>query len=206
VIPLAWDFGDVELGASSSVFLTISNTGSSDLIVDGLDFATGSDPEIALESPPALPLAIEPENSVNIEIVFTPSVEDCYLAGLEISSDDADEPVVTVNLSGCGVPVEIPPSEQIEAIIAFIEGGNLVGTGEQPDKKIEVLLHMVGSVSDLIAAEDLDKACQQLSVILRKCDGLDTPPDFVQDAEGSEGATEELAEMIENLMEDLGCE
>ena len=183
--------------------MTISNTGNGDLTVDDLDFATGSDPEIELESPPTLPLVIAPEDSVDIEAVFTPSDEECYLAGLEISSDDADEPVVTVNLSGCGVPVEIPPSEQIAAIIEFIGGGNLVGTGGQPDKKIEVLLHMVGSVSDLIIAEDLEKACQQLSIVLQKCDGESPPADFVQDV--VEGATEELEGMIEELMEDLGC-
>ena len=61
---------------------------------------------------------------------------------------------------------------------------------------------MIGSAGDL---EDLDKACQQLSIVLRKCDGLSPPPDFVEDAEGTEGATAELAEMIEDLMEDLGC-
>ena len=204
VIPLAWDFGDVELGASSSVIVTIDNTGNGDLTVDGLGFATGSDPEIELLSPPTLPLVIAPEDSVDIEVVFTPSSdEECYLAGLEISSDDADEGVVTVNLSGCGVPVEIPPSEQIEAIIALIEGGDVAGTGGQPDKKIEVLVNMVEAVGDLIAAEDLEKACQQLSIVLQKCDGESPPADFVQDV--VEGATEELEGMIEELMEDLGC-
>jgi hypothetical protein len=102
-------------------------------------------------------------------------------------------------------------SERMVAIVQFIissqEDESLVGLGEQPDNKIDVLVNMVVAVGDLILinAGDLEKACQQLSIILLKCDGQDSPPDFVQDGENTEGATAELAEMIENLMEDLGC-
>jgi hypothetical protein len=205
---LTWEFGEVKLETSRSMSLTISNTGNDDLIISTLDFTTQST-EFEIESPPLLPLEIAPEGSVEIEVVFTPSAEECYSADLEIKSNDADEPVVTVNLSGCGVITEPTPSEQIADIIAFIrdsqEDESLVGTGGQPDKKIDVLVDMIGSISDLIFAEDFDKACPQLSVILRKCDGDDTPADFVQDGDQS-GATAELASMIQDLMEDLGCE
>lgn len=199
------------MGTSRSVFLTISNTGNSDLTVNSLNFTPESSADFAIPSPPSLPLplTIVPGGDVDIEVVFTPLAEQCDWADLEISSDGADEPVVTVELDGCGVVTEIPPSQQIAEIVEFIleseQNGVLVGLGGQPDNKIDVLVDMIGAVGDLINAGDLDKACQQLSIILRKCDGQSPPSDFVQDVSNS-GATEELAGMIQELMEDLGCE
>ena len=100
------------------------------------------------------------------------------------------------------------PSQQILDIIEFIEDseldGSLVGTGTQPDKKIDVLLNMISSAGDLIEP-DCEKAYQQLSIILRKCDSDNTPPDFVEDGDDSE-ATAQLADKIITLMEDLECD
>ena len=174
------------------------------MTVNSLVFTTGSSTEFAIPSLPTLPLVIVPEDSVDIEVVFTPSDELCYLADLEIASDDADEPVVTVRLDGCGVITPVPPLQQIVDIITFIRqsqtSGILVGLGNQPDKKIDALVNMIETVGDLINAGDLEKACQQLSIILLKCDGQSTPPDFVDGT-----AREELVTRIEDLMEDLGC-
>jgi len=173
------------------------------LTVNSLNFTPESSADFEIPSPPSLSLTIASGGDVDIEVVFTPLAEQCDWADLEIASDDADEPVITVNLDGCGVPTEIPPLQQIVDIIEFIrdsqEDETLEGLGGQPDKKIDVLVDMIE------AAGDLDQACQQLSIVLRKCDGQSPPPDFVQDVDES-GATAELAGMIEELMDDLGCE
>ncbi|UCE99969.1 MAG: choice-of-anchor D domain-containing protein, partial [Planctomycetota bacterium] len=204
VSPLAWDFADVNLGENSSMLFTIENTGNGDLTVYDIYFTADSNTEFELESPPTLPLVIAPGDSNYIEVVFTPSDVNCYWADLVIESNDADESVVTVELDGCGVDTETPPLEQIVDIIEFIRNSqgdeSLVGVGEQPDKKIDALVNMIGAAGDLIEP-DCEKAYQQLSIILQKCDGDSPPPDFVAGT-----ARPTLVTMIEELMEDLDCQ
>ena len=63
---------------------------------------------------------------------------------------------------------------------------------------------MIWTASDLIDADLPHEACEQLSAALAKTDGLAPPasaPDFVTGE-----AAHELADMIEELMQDLGCE
>ena len=67
------------------------------------------------------------------------------------------------------------------------------------------LLTKLGEVRNFIVNETCDLACTQLSIILPECDGQSTPSDVVRDI-GNSGATEELAGMIEGLMENLECE
>jgi len=55
--------------------------------------------------------------------------------------------------------------------------------------------------ADLIEGSYLEAACQQLSDAYRRTDGEKKPPDFVAGE-----AAPELADMIEQLMTDLGCE
>jgi hypothetical protein len=203
VSPSTYDFGDVELGTNSSLLLTIFNMGNSNLTVDSMYFTTGSSTDFTIPSLPTFPLTVAPGViGVDIEVVFAPLSVGWLNAVLEIVSDDADEPVVQVYFEGVG---EALPSQQIEDIIQFIResqaNGTLVGLGSQPDKKIDVLVNMLEAVGDLITAGDIEKACQQLSIIMRKCDGQSPPPDFVAGT-----ARPILVTMIQDLMEDLGCE
>lgn len=207
VSPLIYDFGDVNLGEARSVLLTISNMGNGDLTLESLDFTPDSNSDFAISLAPQLPAVIAPEDSNDVEITFTPSVDGNSFAVLEISSDDLDEPIVQVDLIGVGVVVEVPPSEQIEQILEFFDtsvaDGNLVGVGpgNSANKKLNALINMFEATSDLIVGEYFDDACGQLVDILKKCDGQVPPPDFV-----SGEAAEELANMILELMEDLECE
>ena len=59
---------------------------------------------------------------------------------------------------------------------------------------------MIEASGDLIEAELYEDACGQLAVVLKKCDGLAKPPDFVTGE-----AVEVLAGMIEVLRTTLGC-
>ena len=65
----------------------------------------------SLTNVPALPLTIPPLGSVTCDVVFEPNNVQQYSASVTITSNDADEPQVTVGLSGTGIPdyMEVTP-------------------------------------------------------------------------------------------------
>jgi|GEM_PF-3235078 len=207
VSPLVYDFGDVELETAGSILITILNYGNGDLSVQNLTFTPESSTDFTVTLSPELPSVIAPEGSIYVEVTFAPSTEDILYAVLEITSDDPDEPVVSVNLVGVGVIIEVPPSEQIEQILEFFDisvaGGTLVGVGpgNSASNRLKALRNMLKATSDLIVGEYFEDAYEQLVDVLKKCDGQVPPPDFV-----SGEAKEELANKILELMEDLEVE
>jgi len=204
VSPLVYDFGDVELETASSILITILNYGNGDLSVQSLTFTPESSTDFTVTLSPELPSVIAPEGSIDVEVTFAPSTEDILYAVLEITNDDPDEPVINVNLVGVGVVIEVPPSEQIEQILEFFDisvaDGTLVGVGpgNSASNRLKALRNMLKATSDLIVGEYFEDAYEQLVDVLKKCDGQVPPPDFV-----SGEATEELANKILELMEDL---
>jgi hypothetical protein len=59
---------------------------------------------------------------------------------------------------------------------------------------------MIEAAGDLIEDGDIEQACGQLTAAYKKTDGQNKPPDFV-----SGPAAEELAAMIQELMDELEC-
>jgi hypothetical protein len=208
VAPLAFDFGDVEVGESKSTVVTISNIGSIALTVSAITQQAGWDTDFSIASAPALPVIIPPGTTRDVNIVFTPSsVGPATTSELAIESDDNDQSVVLVSFNGAGVPAEIPPSQQIEDILAFIDDSVAAGTlhGEGPGKsaanRLNALKNMIEASGDLIVAGDTATACSQLQDAYQKTDGQPRPPDFVAGF-----AASGLAGMIENLRDSLGCQ
>jgi ELWxxDGT repeat protein len=147
-----------------------------------------------------------PGPSVNIEVSYTPSAPGPAEAVLEILSND----IVSqrqVPLFGMGVSGELPPDEQIAAILALIEesvaSGTLTGDGlgKSADGRLKALTNMIEAAGDLIEAGLLTEACVQLQDVYNRCDGESPPPDFV-----SGTAASELAAMVQALMASAGCE
>lgn len=97
-------FGNVETGSSADLVTTITNTGTADLTVTGLattnvDFSVVS---------PATPFTVAPgAPGVDVTVRFAPASVGAASGDLNVSSNDPDEPVATVPLSGTGVE---PPS------------------------------------------------------------------------------------------------
>ena len=93
------------------------------------------------------------------------------------------------------------------AIIDFfdesVDTGLIVGDGpgKSADKRLNALRNMIETAAELISIEDFEGACGQLHVVLRKCDGIRPPPDFV-----SGEAVFDLYEMIVELLEKIVCE
>lgn len=101
ISPLTYDFGNVEIGTSQTMTISISNTGTADLTIDNIALRPNND-DYSITSAPMLPIKIEPEASIEIEVTFAPSYEDYSSAILEITSDDPDESLAEINLSGIG--------------------------------------------------------------------------------------------------------
>lgn len=203
VSPLIYDFGNVEIGLSETMIVTISNVGNCDLNVSGIALET----DFAITSAPAAAIVVEPSQTVDVEITYTPTVIGDNSAVLKITSNDPDEPVVEVQLSAAGVEIPPPPSEQIANILAFfdtsVNDGSLVGDGpgNSAEKRLNALRNMVEAAGDLIDNELSEEACQQLLDVYRRMDDQPKPPDFVTGE-----AVPELASKIQDLMTSLGCE
>jgi hypothetical protein len=207
VSPLVHDFGDVELGSSRTVVITISNFGDGALTVSEIAMAEPSSGDFTVAAGPSLPAVIEATSTADVNVVYEPSALGYSSDTLRIVSDDPDEAVVEVELGGVGTSGEVPPSEQIAAILDFVAdsvaGGTLVGDGpgKSAPHRLNAFENMLEAAGDLIEGAYLEAACQQLSDACRRTDGQLKPPDFVAGE-----ATPELAAMIEQLMTDLGCE
>jgi ELWxxDGT repeat protein len=207
VSPLAYSFGDVEVGSSSTLVITISNVGTVNLTVNYFSPQSGWDYAFSIASAPEVPFILAPLSTVDLAVTYTPSATGSISSVLEISSNDPDEPLVQVDLSGTGIEEEIPPLEQISDILDFIDDSVASdtlagdGPGNSAEHRLNALINMIEAAGDLIQQGDIEAACQQLLDAYRKTDGQPRPPDFVTGE-----AASELAEMIQELRISLGCE
>ena len=202
--PASVQFGDVTVGLSATQIVTITNVGAADLTVTGISLAPGST-GFSIASAPATPFVLAPGATADVAVAFTPAVAGPASGTLRVTSDDPDEGLVEVTLSGNGVSGETPPSEQLESILTFFDDsvadGTLAGSGPGNSAKgrLGALRNMLEAAGDLIDEGHIDEAIQQLQAALLHVDGQPRPPDFA-----SGPAAAELASMIQQLIESLG--
>ena len=203
ISPPALNFGQVEVNTTVPLLVTISNVGAGDLTITGLTITGSSD--FSVNSP--LPDPIPPDGSTDVQIDYTSSDVGSDSGSLVVASNDPDEAEIQVSLAGEGIETTPPPDKQIKTIVDFFDysvgNGTLPGDGPNPksaENRRGALRNMLEAVGDLIAAGDVDGACDQLIAAYKKCDGDPRPPDFVA---GS--AAPELADKIMELIDSLGC-
>jgi hypothetical protein len=207
VVPLFYDFGEVEVGSSEAVVIVINNVGDSSIAVWDILFQGGSSGDYSMTSAPYLPVFFSAGGSVDAEITFTPSDNNPSSAVLEITSSDPNEPVIEVLLVGQGIGGEITPLEQIETILDFtgtaVQEETLVGKGpgKSAKNRLNALLNMLNRAKSLIEVELYDQACEQLNSAYKHADGQNRPPDFVTGQ-----AAPELAGEIMELIVALECD
>ncbi len=101
VHPTSLTFGEVFIGSSSPLALTISNTGSAPLEVD-IALGVASSTDFAITGG-ATSANLGPGMEAIVEVTYTPTDAASDSGTLRIQSNDAEEPQVTVSLFGTGV-------------------------------------------------------------------------------------------------------
>ena len=105
VTPDTLDFGEVGIDHYLNLLITINNVGNDDLTVSDIStevdyFSVGFDGEFTLE----------PDSSREVVVTFAPEEVGEFEGMLTISSDDPDNPEVTVRLIGVGLDLAITGS------------------------------------------------------------------------------------------------
>ena len=103
VSPLALVFGPVTVGQSGALTTSISNLGGFDLEITGLGLVGSTDFNLGASAPTPPFIIAAGDPPVDVPVVYTPGEEGGDSGTLDITSDDPDEPVVSVALSGSGV-------------------------------------------------------------------------------------------------------
>jgi hypothetical protein len=205
VVPLDHDFGDVQVGSSSTAIITISNVDGRDLEIYSVTLSGSPDFSITMYPDMYPDKVVGSGMSTAVEITFEPSATGYVTAVLDIKSNDMLSPIVSVSLAGMGVSQEQPPVS-VQDILDFFDQSVAAGTlygdgpGDSADGRRNALRNQIEAAGDLIDDGALEQACQQLLNAYERCDGLPRPPEFVA---GPAAAT--LAGMILSLMADLGC-
>jgi hypothetical protein len=87
IIPDPIDFGGVPVGPAVDKSARLYNTGSKDLVIDKLAIAEGSHPGFAIANPPALPLTIAVNASLDVVVRYTPTVDGSAVGVLAVQYD-----------------------------------------------------------------------------------------------------------------------
>ncbi len=106
VSPDRLDFGSLFVGLDRTLSLTVRNRGSDVLHVTSIAST------IAVFAPSASDLVVAPRTVGTLAVTFTPSSATAFDGQLLLNSDDPDTPLVTVGLSGTGLPppdIEVAP-------------------------------------------------------------------------------------------------
>lgn len=208
VVPSQYNFGDVELGSSSSTIITITNNWLGMLSIT-VSFQALSSPDFSITLAPPPGTLLMSGDSADIEVTYTPSALGAASAVLAISWVNGEIGNEYVSLDGVGVATEPPPPVTIEEILEFfdssVEEGILFGNGPvySAEKRLSALRNIILITASFINKGLIEVACKHLMNAYKRCDSLpppESPPDFV-----SGPATSDLAVMIQNLRISLGC-
>ncbi|MEW6419944.1 MAG: choice-of-anchor D domain-containing protein [Nitrospirota bacterium] len=106
VTPTSYNFGNVNLGSSSSpITFAVSNTGSANLVIGTISI-TGTDAsQFSKQNDTCSGQTLAPSSSCTINVVFSPASKGSKNASLLIPSNDPDTPTLNVPLSGIGVGI-----------------------------------------------------------------------------------------------------
>ena len=102
VTPESWDYGNVEVGTSTSQIFSVYSCQSTDLTIYYIGVVFGDTAAFSLTSAPDVPFAIPGGETEEFEVVFAPPDLGPYESSLYIVHDAAGSETF-VNLYGVGV-------------------------------------------------------------------------------------------------------
>ena len=112
ISPTSKDFGNVNVGTSSTQSFQFSNTGTADLIIGTITVTGTNASEFTRQNDLCIGQTLAPGGSCTLEMAFSPATMGSKTASLNIPSNDSDLPTATVPLSGTGADL-VAPTVQI---------------------------------------------------------------------------------------------
>jgi len=100
-VPAVVDFGLVPEGATSNLTVSISNRGAGLLTISGVS-TQGTDAALFSVTTP-FPTIVDPWMTSNIVVQYAPGAVGTHSATLWVTSDDSDDPSVSIGLQGVGI-------------------------------------------------------------------------------------------------------
>ena len=200
-----YNFGQVDVETTQTGVVSVFNLGDAPLTIQSLELEQSQMGQFALTAV-EMPVVLEPNSFIDLEILFSPVIDGIDTAVLSILSDDPNDPVVDVILTGEGMPVILSPEDQIANIIndykIAIRDGTIEGNGNKRSakNKVRVFNKMLVITERLIGAGYDDYALKVLLMIERKCDGQRRPKDFVK-GDGTVELNTRINELIDTLQQ-----
>jgi len=109
VDPERIDFGQVETNTTTTESVIVTNEGGETLNISSVGIAGANESAFTIVNTPSDTL--DPGENTTIEVEFTPEAAGNFSAQLDIESNDPEDDVVTVALSGSAEPPAEPPTE-----------------------------------------------------------------------------------------------
>jgi hypothetical protein len=199
-----YHFGQMDIGSTHSEVIPIFNLGDAPLTIESLQLEQSQLAQFEMSSWQPLPVTLEPNSFIDLDIQFSPVIEGVETGVLTIVSNDPNDPVVDVLLTGEGMSVVLSSEEQITQILDVFDGaieeGSIQGVGNEKSatNKVEVFGKILSLADELLQADYDEYALETLLMIEKKCDGQKAPKDFIEGA-----AAEELNTLINALIDIL---
>jgi len=176
--PCWHNFDKVQVGSSSSFSIQLSNTGSEALRItskskQGSEFSFGKFP---------LPAKVEPGASLELPLIFTPTVEG-YSSGVVELVNTANDPPLTIHLTGTGETTATP---QLGVSPATLNFGNVtVGSNASLQATLTASNAAVTISSDQSTSSEFDILGLNLPVTIPAGQTLQVTIQFTPNASGT---------------------
>jgi len=154
------DYGIVFIGASVTDTLIVSNEGTDSLTVSDIS-SNNSDYTVDTTS-----FALNPEESQEVLVTFTPITTGASTGILTITSDDPDEPTVTVSLLGeCTEPpdISVTPDSLSDSLFTGETSMQLLTIYNEGVSDLIFNISIEGVEADLLSVEDRSKSFKEIS-------------------------------------------
>jgi hypothetical protein len=206
------DFENVEVGSIRKVLADISNPSVDKAVaLSGISFSSHSCSDFSMGVSFSVPTYLQPGESVNVEIIYSPSFVGVCSATLEISTDFLFFPTDYITFTGTGVeqePAQSEPDniselllEKLQKIIDYTnesytyQSFNSLAQEEVSERRLKAFKKMLVVSYHLIENGQFGAAHNKLREVYKKVDGKPESNDFV-----SSDKAARLAFLLEDLI------
>jgi hypothetical protein len=108
-------FGAITAGGSSVQQVTVTNNGDAELVMGDVSTSDPLNAPFSIQTDTCSGNTLAPSESCSIQVLFAPSTDGIFNDSFGIPSNDPDEGLVTVSVSGSGLPANTnnPPSQAV---------------------------------------------------------------------------------------------